>query len=100
MLQRHHLIAQQTKRPTRTAFRRGTARQSDQVSLRLAHADQLPQIVSFHLRQRDPKSLFHDTLLAFWSSMKPRQENTIHQLTSDRALARSGRKALRRLKPT
>src|SRR5271157_4708820 len=158
MLQCHHLIAQQPKRPTRTAFRRSTTRQCNQVSLRfaidltlehprarlgaeclfepvfhkpltssldacsptsqrldnlgigfcraacrligqqqdprpnkflrsrLAHAHQLPQIVPLRLRQRNPVTLLHDTLLTFWPSMKPRQENTIHQLASDRAL--------------
>ena len=33
MLQHHHLITQQTKRPTRPTFRRGTARKSNQVGL-------------------------------------------------------------------
>ena len=36
MFKRHHLIAQQTKRPTRTTFRRGATRQRDQVRFRFA----------------------------------------------------------------
>lgn len=31
-------------------------------------------------------TLLHDALLAFWPFMKPCQENTIYQLTSDRVL--------------
>src|SRR6516164_3546758 len=74
-------------RPTLGLVRQQQHSGSHQLSRRcLACRNHFLQILPFLDGERHPIALFHDTLLANWSSMNPGQECTIHQLTKDRAL--------------